>query len=460
MKGASGAWDGLKFWHQKVYAILHNPDQVAGGHGTVADLTPVKKPTPPTNPADVAEVAKFQADQKAWEDYKEKLSKFVGHSWINSIIGGSWGARMLTIKKELTGISRGTYWKEPYVSLESLLRAYLPDGLLPGFLEHEAYDEWVAAHGPLGDDEVLVPVVPLAAGGALTADNLARKDVFATHRAAAAAFSGKKAPVHYAGGPPFGLGGFGDRLDQLIDAARAVADPAGRAATLSKIGRGLIDGNDPRVDARAREVLLEAAAGGDADAAVGAAMLLLHGRGGPTDVDGSLKLLRQAAGAGHARAALVLGKITWSTTGSEAEGVRWLRAAAGAGETEATHILGLAAFRLAAGDPTSSERQVDLAHTHGKVGMALLAQGDTASALASCRAAVAIVEPMAAREPANALLQRALAAGHSNVGDALLAQGDAPAAIASFRAAAAIFEPLSRKDATNVRLQSQLGGCG
>jgi len=112
MKGATGAWDGLKFWHSKVYALLHNPDQVAGGHGTVADLTPVKKPTPPAAVADIEEQKKFQADLKAWEEYKEKLSRYVGHSWINSIIGGHWGGRMRGIKADLT--STANYTAETY----------------------------------------------------------------------------------------------------------------------------------------------------------------------------------------------------------------------------------------------------------------------------------------------------------------------------------------------------------
>ena len=62
----------------------------------------------PAPTATVEEKAKFDADLKAWEEYKEKLSKFVGHSWINSIIGGSWGMRMPTLKKELTGFSNYT----------------------------------------------------------------------------------------------------------------------------------------------------------------------------------------------------------------------------------------------------------------------------------------------------------------------------------------------------------------
>ena len=43
--------------------------------------------------------------------------------------------------------------------------------------------------------------------------------------------------------------------------------------------------------------------------------------------------------------ALVLGKILWSTQGSEREGVALLCEAAAAGEAEALYLLGLACFR-------------------------------------------------------------------------------------------------------------------
>jgi hypothetical protein len=94
-------WEGLKVWGKTNYALLHNPDQVAGGHGTIADLTPVKQPTKPTTPNE-ADEKKYQEDLKAWEKYKADLSKFVGQKWINSIIGGGWGSKIPSLRQEIT----------------------------------------------------------------------------------------------------------------------------------------------------------------------------------------------------------------------------------------------------------------------------------------------------------------------------------------------------------------------
>ena len=76
-----GEWSGLKVFSWEKLAPLHNPDQVAGGHGKIADITPVKKPTS----------ASDKKAWKAWNDYVDKVREYVGPSWINSIIGGSWG---------------------------------------------------------------------------------------------------------------------------------------------------------------------------------------------------------------------------------------------------------------------------------------------------------------------------------------------------------------------------------
>jgi TPR repeat protein len=134
-------------------------------------------------------------------------------------------------------------------------------------------------------------------------------------------------------------------LEQVVAEALAIDDPRERVARLSAIGRGLLASGEPALAGPARELLLVAAQAGDPEAAVAAACMLLHGHGGPTQLDRSLELLRSAAGGGHTRAALVLGRILWSTRGSEAEGAHWLRAAADADEREAVHLLGLAYLR-------------------------------------------------------------------------------------------------------------------
>src|SRR5262249_51430389 len=78
---ATKYWHGLKHWQGTRYALLHNPDQVAGGHGTIDDLTPVKKPIPPDASANAADQQKYQDDLKVWEKYKDELSKFIGQKW-------------------------------------------------------------------------------------------------------------------------------------------------------------------------------------------------------------------------------------------------------------------------------------------------------------------------------------------------------------------------------------------
>jgi hypothetical protein len=97
-------WAGLHTWGKSQYALLHNPDQVAGGHGTIASLTPVKKPTPPATPNE-ADQKRYEEDLKAWEKYKADLGKFVGQKWINSIIGGGWGSKIPSLRVEITKAS-------------------------------------------------------------------------------------------------------------------------------------------------------------------------------------------------------------------------------------------------------------------------------------------------------------------------------------------------------------------
>ncbi len=81
------------------------------------------------------------------------------------------------------------------------------------------------------------------------------------------------------------------------------------------------------------------------EAPVEAALRWLRGDGVPADPKRGLTLLRGAAEANDVQAALLLGKILWSTPEQAREGVRWLRVAAEAGQDEAWYVLGLAALR-------------------------------------------------------------------------------------------------------------------
>jgi len=96
-------------------------------------------------------------------------------------------------------------------------------------------------------------------------------------------------------------------------------------------------------ESAACDALEEATPLGSVEAAFAAAVVLLGS--GRADPARALELLRFAAGRGLKEAALMLGKILWSTQGSQHEGVELLSAAAAAGEAEALYVLGLACFR-------------------------------------------------------------------------------------------------------------------
>lgn len=63
-------------------AILHNPDQVAGGKGNIPDFEPVPAP------------GEEDFDEEKWEAYTKKLEKFIGSSKVNSTIGGQWSDKV------------------------------------------------------------------------------------------------------------------------------------------------------------------------------------------------------------------------------------------------------------------------------------------------------------------------------------------------------------------------------
>jgi len=86
----------------------------------------------------------------------------------------------------------------------------------------------------------------------------------------------------------------------------------------------------------------------------------------------------------------------------------------------------------------------------------MLAKGDAAGALASYRAAIAIVERLAKQDPENADLQRGIHVSHNKIGDRLRVQGDKTGALTSFRAALAIAERLTERDPDNTLWQRDL----
>ena len=111
-KRTDAKWTAMAGKAKKLYALLHNPDQVAGGHGAIGDLTPVKKPRQPKAPSK-AEQKEYEADLKAWEAYLAKLEKFVGNSLVNSVLGGNWKA----IPAEQTVITNKDNYHAPLYAL-------------------------------------------------------------------------------------------------------------------------------------------------------------------------------------------------------------------------------------------------------------------------------------------------------------------------------------------------------
>ena len=109
--------------------------------------------------------------------------------------------------------------------------------------------------------------------------------------------------------------------------------------------------------------------------------------------------------------------------------------------------------RLAAGDPRNSEWQRDLSVSHNKIGDVQAAQGDSAAALKSFQTGLVLRERLAAGDPRNTRWQRDLSVSHDRIGDVQAAQGDSTAALKSFQAGLAIAERLTASDPRNTEWQ-------
>jgi hypothetical protein len=83
----------------------------------------------------------------------------------------------------------GRYWTDPRIGLMNLFGTWLPEGLIPDFLDRGPYESWVRIHGTLSEDEILAPITPLYVGGAMSTENLQRQEICGYHRTAAAAFA-------------------------------------------------------------------------------------------------------------------------------------------------------------------------------------------------------------------------------------------------------------------------------
>lgn len=64
-----------------------------------------------------------------------------------------------------------TYWSDPQIAFGNLLGHWLPEGMIPYFLDDALYRKLKILHGPLPDGYIFAPITPLASGGTSSADN-------------------------------------------------------------------------------------------------------------------------------------------------------------------------------------------------------------------------------------------------------------------------------------------------
>ena len=190
-------------------AILHNPDQVAGGKGNIPDFEQVPAP------------GEEDFDEDKWEAYQKKLEKFIGSSKVNSTIGGQWGFLylfgqgvqkfdrclkawnfLLPTGAEFAVLGRNAhgsilvlqdgdndvgghigvldatvvqYTSKPDWMFPTLFSQLLPDGVLDVFCDDSAYKKWRAAAKTekvkLESDMILGIKKPLPLGGSMSVDN-------------------------------------------------------------------------------------------------------------------------------------------------------------------------------------------------------------------------------------------------------------------------------------------------
>jgi putative RNase toxin 15 of polymorphic toxin system len=73
-------------------AVLHDPDQIAGGHGDIAPLPVVKEPTDP-NDSD---------GHASWRSYLAAVKSHLGVKDINGSLGSQWKQRIADLYNEIT----------------------------------------------------------------------------------------------------------------------------------------------------------------------------------------------------------------------------------------------------------------------------------------------------------------------------------------------------------------------
>ena len=102
--------------------------------------------------------------------------------------------------------------------------------------------------------------------------------------------------------------------------------------------------------------------------------------------------------------------------------------------------------------PAQASWQRDLAISHGKVGLDLLAGGDISSARTEIQSGLDIVTRLAALDPTNVDWQQDLGELHRANGDAAKAASDDATDREEYEACAGIAEPLVSHGSTNKKL--------
>jgi len=109
--------------------------------------------------------------------------------------------------------------------------------------------------------------------------------------------------------------------------------------------------------------------------------------------------------------------------------------------------------------PAQASWQRDLAISHGKVGLDLLAGGDISSARTEIQSGLDIVTRLAALDPTNVDWQQDLGELHRANGDAAKAASDDATAREEYEACAGIAEPLVSHGSTNKELTELAASC-
>jgi hypothetical protein len=83
-----------------------------------------------------------------------------------------------------------TYWTHPQLDFVSLLGRFLPEGLIPHFMDGRLYKKWRKQTGKhLPTDAILAPRVPEGLGGTRTLTNFQVEDIFAYYESTAPVYA-------------------------------------------------------------------------------------------------------------------------------------------------------------------------------------------------------------------------------------------------------------------------------